>query len=938
MQTSQKRLKWGAVSLAAAGALSMSLTLAPSPALAEEVDGGVITATEGQQDTQAIVEEQIAQEVPAATQDTQQAVVEDTVDEGATEVAGATEEGTETDAAVTEEPAATEVTETEATETEVVETETEAAEAEITTQNDEEKKSNAPALPSKAVEVVEGTYVMQSVMAPENIIDAAGVNPTNGANVGTWSFNNGDNQKWIVEKVYEDSLWYRLFLKKDPTLVLTAAGDGGAMSNVQVNKKTNDDDKASLWSFVDAGSGAVKLVNALKGLCFDIANNNKALGANILLWYDKDGECSNQCFNLVDAAPSVEVSTSTTAYEGAWNLQVKGTDLLADIDHGLTTNGADLLLWVNNGGTNQKIYLEADGKGYYKVWNVGTGKLLDVAYGSVLPGSNVLQWENNGGSNQLWAVYQATDGTWTLRNKGTGLWLGTTAPKLGASLKGLSTGSAFKATATKILTAGIKEIHPQSNTGMNIDINNAATTSGANALLWFDTDALNQRFELVSAGDNKFRIRTASSGGWLCDNGLAKSVTQQGSSATKSSADVWRVSFAGGGIGLINESTGRALDIYGGNTAAFTSVCTWYPTGAANQHFVFNDADLFNPGIYFVGNKNLWTLDIDHAGTAANSNVVTWVKTNAQNQKFRLVKSGAGWQIISTNSNRAIGSTSAQHTSEDGSFKYHNVEQQGNNIWKACIGDGGYIEFINATTGENLVSRGASASQYNVISRDIEFGSSTASSGRSWKLSAAAGWMIVDNTWHYFNDAGERITRDGYAAEVVNHMIRPNQNNGYFNYRYFVSTSIPKCRTIVWENLNYGTGRAAEWVPKFDWLAGTSLPEDATHSEAVGWFRFGGSNGEPYSGGPAASGANNGRSPSCWGVRNVIFLWLNLAYHSTGASGAAGASEVGKRVSHGCIRLMDDCIQWLYNRNNTPNGTGTVVYNEYKADKRCGWV
>lgn len=934
MQTSQKRLKWGAVSLAAAGALSMGLTLAPSPALAEEVDGGVITATEGQQDTQAIVEEQIAQEVPAAAQDTQQAVVEDTVDEGATEVAGATEESTGVDATVTEEPAAAEATEAEAAEAETTETE---AAAEITTQAGDEKKSDAPAAPAKAVEVAEGTYVMQSVLAPENIIDAAGVNPTNGANVGTWSFNNGDNQKWIVEKVYEDSLWYRLFLKKDPSLVLTASGNGDASCNVQVNNKTNDDDKASLWAFIDAGSGAVKLVNALKDRVLDIANDDKNIGANMLLWFDKAENDANQKFKLVDAAPSVDVSTEKTAYEGAWTLRVNNTDLLADIDHGYTTNGADLLLWVDNGGTNQKVFLEPDGNGYYKVWNVGTGKLLDVAFGNILPGTNVLQWENNNGTNQLWAVYQATDGTWTLRNKGTGLWLGTTNPTLGASLKGLSTGSAFKATGTNLLTAGIKEIHPTANMSMNIDVANASTDSGATVLLWHDTNAQNQRFELVSAGENLWRIRTASSGGWLCANGKGNGVTQQGSSATVNSADVWRETYRGGWYGLINEATGYALDLLGGGTGLNTKLGTWDSHGGYPQHFTFVDVDLISEGIYYVGKQNNWTLDIDHAGTAADSNVGVWINNRAQNQKFKFVKVGAGWQIININSNRAIGSTGALITSEDGSFKYHNVEQRGNNIWKACIGDGGYIEFINAATGENLVSRGTSFDQYNVIARTIEFGSSTAAVGRSWKLSAASGWVNTDGTWHYYNAAGDRVTRDGYAYEVFNHMIEPNKGRAEFDHRYFVSTSISKSRTIVWENLNWGTNKAADWVPKFDWLAGTSMPKSKGGSEANGWFRFGGSNGAPNDHSPAASGHYDGRSPACWGVRHAIFLWLDLAYHSTAGVGAAGASEVGHRVSHGCIRLMDECINWLYDRNNTPNGTGTVIYDETNYAARQGW-
>jgi hypothetical protein len=46
-------------------------------------------------------------------------------------------------------------------------------------------------------------------------------------------------------------------------------------------------------------------------------------------------------------------------------------------------------------------------RGFYILRNRATGKLIDVSGGSLSDGANVIQWTDNGGSNQKWQVVVA---------------------------------------------------------------------------------------------------------------------------------------------------------------------------------------------------------------------------------------------------------------------------------------------------------------------------------------------------------------------------------------------------------------------------------------------------------------------------------------------------------------------------------------------------
>ena len=736
--------------------------------------------------------------------------------------------------------------------------------------DEEEEATTIPAAPEDAVEVEEGCYVLQSELTGKQVVDAAGVAPGNGSNVGTWWYNKGDNQKWIVERAKETTeLWYRLRLAADKTLVLAAT----PAENVVVARE-DADDLGNLWAFLRAGERGYKLVSAAANKVLDIYDNRTQNGTNIALWYDKSKGDANQRFDLVSTEISVDASDDAGGYEGARSLALVGSGLVADIDHAKTANGADLLLWHASGATNQKMYLEPDGHGYYLVWNVNSGKVLDVDNGSILPGANVLQWERNGGDNQLWAIYQASDGSLSLRNKATGLWLGNAAPSLGASLVGLSRACYFNVYEVELLSAGIKEIHPRTNPNTSLDVRQASTANGADVLLWLDTDALNQRFELVSAGQNLWRVRTASSGGWLHDNGRGKSVTQVGSSATQGSADVWRATFRGGWYGLINERTGRALDMLGGGNGANTSIGTWDSHGGDAQHFTFDYNELLAPGYYLFQNAGGKYLDIAWDSMDNGGNAITWERNGTFGEYFIIERYGVGVRIKSA--------WSEKYLTAAGGNDFDNVTQQAGSgsalqQWRCTIADGGRVTFVNAASGRALDVMGASTDNgANVQVFGINGGQAQA--------------------WRPERNYAEPYT--GYMLYAVRRANAARSSTGYL-----IVVDRQRTRTIVM------TGGNGNWRPYKDFACSVGAPGSPT---VTGNFTVG------------SRGYSFGHGYTCYYWTQIYsdYLFHSVKYYEGTRSIMDG--RLNAHISAGCVRMDINNAYWIY--STIPSGTRVVIY------------
>ena len=281
----------------------------------------------------------------------------------------------------------------------------------------------------------DGYVIPHNVANEELVLDAAGAKPKVGANVSTWTENGGMNQKWSLVESENSPGYYKIASAFDPYYVLDAAGAvpeiGANVSIWYDNGGTNQ-----LWRFVEANDLAYAEVSAsgmVRNFCYyqlkpeiSVALNSTELveGTDYVVTYDGDsraprnagsyevtiegiGEYSGArdlgTFTIFDV-PEVQLGTRYHLVSGF------SDDFVLDVAEVMPTAGANVSIWIDNGGENQMFRIEGQGNGYYMLWNEANPELVLDAAGAVPEiGANVSTWTANGGKNQQWVLIPSED-------------------------------------------------------------------------------------------------------------------------------------------------------------------------------------------------------------------------------------------------------------------------------------------------------------------------------------------------------------------------------------------------------------------------------------------------------------------------------------------------------------------------------------------------
>ena len=78
--------------------------------------------------------------------------------------------------------------------------------------------------------------------------------------------------------------------------------------------------------------------------------------------------------------------------------------LLLGISNEGISDGADALIWGDNGSSDHLWQVIAAGSGQYKIENYNSGLVLGVQNESKSSGAQVLQWDDNGTPDHLWTL------------------------------------------------------------------------------------------------------------------------------------------------------------------------------------------------------------------------------------------------------------------------------------------------------------------------------------------------------------------------------------------------------------------------------------------------------------------------------------------------------------------------------------------------------
>ncbi|MEY9841164.1 hypothetical protein ABH941_006438 [Streptacidiphilus sp. EB103A] len=122
-------------------------------------------------------------------------------------------------------------------------------------------------------------------------------------------------------------------------------------------------------------------------------------------------------FNVQQADGALVGSTATPNVNPStyYTIANVGSGMLADVYGAKTTDGASVVQWPSDSGTNQQWNIVQVSGNLYKIVNRNSGKAMDIGNGSHSRGTTLEQWTWNGGNNQLW-YFEPVSGGWVIRN------------------------------------------------------------------------------------------------------------------------------------------------------------------------------------------------------------------------------------------------------------------------------------------------------------------------------------------------------------------------------------------------------------------------------------------------------------------------------------------------------------------------------------------
>ncbi|MFI5797269.1 RICIN domain-containing protein [Streptomyces sp. NPDC051677] len=129
----------------------------------------------------------------------------------------------------------------------------------------------------------------------------------------------------------------------------------------------------------------------------------------------------------LDPAAGTWTPDSGVPSAGVHTLANGNSSMLMDVASGSTANGAKIIQWPSNGGTNQQWTLTKVADNVYTLKSVKSGLCLDVPNQSTATGLQLDQWTCNGGTNQQWfldLVGSYTGSTYLLAGVGSDLDIG----------------------------------------------------------------------------------------------------------------------------------------------------------------------------------------------------------------------------------------------------------------------------------------------------------------------------------------------------------------------------------------------------------------------------------------------------------------------------------------------------------------------------------
>ena len=729
----------------------------------------------------------------------------------------------------------------------------------------------------------DGTYVIKSSLANKQVLDVKSASSDNKANVQLYESNMTGAQGW---KVTHDDKGYITFTNEKSGKVLdvnAAKRDNG--TNVQ--QYQSNDSYAQKWVAVDMGDGEYKIVSALwPTICLDIKSANSSNGANVQIY--KDNGTDSQRFSFLSKDPNVEPGENLNLGDGWYSINSAiDKNYVLDVESASRDNGANVQLYKANSTYAQMFQFEfvpdGDGTGWYRIINGASAKALDITDGNVVPSTNIQQWNSSDtNQNQLFAAHKNADGTISFVSKSTGLTIDVASGKAknNANVQGY-TANGTKAQCftltkqTSFLIEGLFTIASSINSGKVLDVKSGSTSNGANVQIYDSNATFAQKWEIkkVEGQDNTFTIQSVVSGKYLAAD-ASGNVCQR--SQASDGSQYWVPSIKNGYTVLTNQKSGKVLDLASASTKNGANVQVYNSNGTDAQQWSIKSTDPIAAGTYYIR-------------SAMSSSKVVDVKSGSSSN-------GANVQLYSKNN------TGAQK-------------------WKVSKNSDGTYTFANAASGKALDVKSGKA----VSGANVQIYTKNSSKAQKWKIQYAS-----DGTFKIVSALDSGLVLDVSGASTkngANIQIYQSNNSKTQRFTFEKTTYTPPLPSDQQAMLNKIKGKSSGTsyliaVNRKTHKVGVFKGSKNNWKLQYYWSCVTGASGTPTitgtyrtTGFKRSSLSTDSRAIYC------TQIWGGYFFHSILASN----SELGKSLSHGCIRLAYSNANWIY--KNIKVGTTVVIYN-----------
>ncbi|MBP3707019.1 MAG: RICIN domain-containing protein [Clostridia bacterium] len=268
---------------------------------------------------------------------------------------------------------------------------------------------------SKAATITDGEYVIKSAVNDRFVLDITEASKADLANVEIWSNNGGNNQKFYIKNVGNGEY---TIIAKHSNRSLDVPGlsnkEGTSLKQYSYNGGTNQK-----WILKETPDGYFNIVSKCNGLLIDVVEGKMRDGTDVVMWGANNGK--NQKFKIVPVT-TTPVEKNELIEDGIYQIKsALNEEYILDVTGASKKECANIELWRNNNGNNQKYRFKNVGNGYYTIENINSKLYFDVEGDSKKEGANLIQYGYSGKDNQKWMLRSAGNGYYYIISKSSNL-------------------------------------------------------------------------------------------------------------------------------------------------------------------------------------------------------------------------------------------------------------------------------------------------------------------------------------------------------------------------------------------------------------------------------------------------------------------------------------------------------------------------------------